>query len=279
MMSAQQDSSVDVGCAPVTLPVVDVVGFTPARWALAPWPSTTAISSRERNALAGREESLRSADIERLTGRADQNRRLSCAADDPVHGGEAYDHPVGLPDARLKRPGAVAAEEITRRDEHSNTRRPRAKHHGRVGVGSGDEQVEESVGGVLLGGSVIVRDARGLVELVRVGKLHDATFRGGRAIDELTYMSSRLRVEQPGCPRHAIGERCESKRSRLTLLALARDNRLDVESLAQILRESVQSVDVELPGGNDELFTGLRQGVARDALVRLAEPCPDRVKP
>jgi len=58
MMSAQQYSDRDVGSAFVTLPVVDVVGFTPARWAFTPWPPAPAVTRGERNALAGGEKPL-----------------------------------------------------------------------------------------------------------------------------------------------------------------------------------------------------------------------------
>ena len=68
MMSAQQDSSVDVGCATISLPVVDVVCFAPGWWPFATGPAASAIACGKGDALGPAEESAFAAQVEWLAG-------------------------------------------------------------------------------------------------------------------------------------------------------------------------------------------------------------------
>jgi hypothetical protein len=54
-MSAEEDSAVEVGCAAVPLPVIDVVRFAPGGWAIAAGEEASAVSGGEHNPLAGGE--------------------------------------------------------------------------------------------------------------------------------------------------------------------------------------------------------------------------------
>jgi len=75
VMSAEEDSGGDIGAAAIPFPVLDVVGFAPGGWALTAGEAASTVAGSQCDALAGAEEAAFAAEIQRLAGLAERQRR------------------------------------------------------------------------------------------------------------------------------------------------------------------------------------------------------------
>ena len=83
VVSAEEDSAPEVGLAVIPMPVVDVVGFPPARWSVAAGDEASAVSGGEEALFAAEVEGV--AEVEGLGG--DEQARGWLAGTDDAAGG------------------------------------------------------------------------------------------------------------------------------------------------------------------------------------------------
>lgn len=135
VVSAEEDSVVDVGAAVISFPVLDVVGFGPGGWAVASGSHASAVSGGQCDALTVGEESLFAPDVDGLAVGVDgdgDGAGVAHRAFDGFDGdgvGAAFDATV--PDSFTK---------VVFADEEADGGFPCPQQFGRVDVGTVVEQ-------------------------------------------------------------------------------------------------------------------------------------------
>ena len=153
---AEEQSVGDVGAAVVSGPVLDVVGFAPGGWSVASGPEAAAVAFGEGGALAWGEESVFAPDVEGVAVAVEDD------GDRALGAGEALDScdRDGLLRA-LQTPVTGACDELLFRDRDPYRRSTVTQQLTRCHLGAGRDQVEEDIGGQLLGAARVVDDLLG----------------------------------------------------------------------------------------------------------------------
>lgn len=138
------------------------------------------------------------------------------------------------------------------------------------------QQLDEHVGGVLLGRAGVVLDRAGALDLVVAHESGSAELRGGGPVDDVGDDRRGLGIHEPHGPGHAVALPVQSEGALRTAPRLALRDARDVEFIAQFPGALGEPVDVERIDVGEELPDRSGERVCSDAVARDAQPASDR---
>ena len=270
--STEQDPTIYVGAATVTLPLVDVVRLAVRRGPVAARPAASAVAHRERDPLPRREQPLLPADLERIAARIHRDRHVAAVA-----------HAL-IGDLRRKGDDAVLAVCHTvagaRRVHHLHQTYAglsRAEHRLGVGEGSGTQYIEEQVVRELIVRPLVGAQLFGALSLGGVDETWPAPSRPQRTGENRLGEQAALIVEQERAAPVAVGIRPQSEAAARVPLEEAPMRAVGIESVAHRARLVAQLFQRARLRLRDKLLCGIRPAIPHRFRRRLTQPEPDRV--